>query len=239
MGKNVFKILLAAWLVAGPVLTAGAAPSGPATRAGGDAGSGQAATGSLTDIHDIRGPRQVGLNPAWYYGVGAAAAAAALLAGLAFGLRKLKKNRSSGPHEVTASLEEPPEERAVRRLDELENRPPDKPADFYFQLSAIFREYIEGRYGLDAPEMTTEELLPRLAMIDLEKELRDKARDFLRFGDRVKFARAACDDERMSAHLDFVRHLVARTSEETAAEATSGELPSAAPGPEAGRKERQ
>ncbi|MFP4040038.1 MAG: hypothetical protein ACLFS7_05790 [Desulfosudaceae bacterium] len=239
MGKDVFKIVLAAWLVAGPLLTAGAAPSDPASRAGGGAGSGQATAGSPTEIHDIREPRQVGFNPAWYYGVGVGAAAAALLAGLVFGLRKWKKNRSFGSLEVTASVEEPPEDTAVRRLDELENRPPDTPADFYFQLSAIFREYIEGRYGLDAPEMTTEELLPRLAMIDLEKELRDKARDFLRFGDKVKFARAACDDERMSAHLGFVRHLVARTSEETAAEATSGELPAAAPGPETGRKERQ
>jgi len=165
-----------------------------------------------SDIHDIRGPRQVGLNPDIFYGAGAAVVL--LAAGTVLWLwRRRWKNRSrKTSREITAEIYESPAEEAERRLAQLADHPPETPAEYYFQLSAIFRLYLKRRFGLDAPEMTTEELVPRLGRVDLDPELRDRARAFLRFGDEVKFARAACDRERMAAHLALVRQVVARTS---------------------------
>jgi hypothetical protein len=60
---------------------------------------------------------------------------------------------------------------------------------FYLRLSHILRHYIEARFGLRAPERTTEEFLDDLrtagALIPSHKEL---LKEFLRHADMVKFA---------------------------------------------------
>ena len=60
---------------------------------------------------------------------------------------------------------------------------------FYFRLSDIVRQYIERRFGIMAPERTTEEFL-REARRDpsLSDEHKELLRGFLRAADMVKFA---------------------------------------------------
>ena len=81
---------------------------------------------------------------------------------------------------------------AVAKLRSLESRgaPTAEDADAWFvELSAIVRTYVEQRYGLRAPELTTEEFLyiatkwPSMATIN-----RDQLKGFLERCDRVKFA---------------------------------------------------
>lgn len=81
---------------------------------------------------------------------------------------------------------------AVAKLRALESRgaPTAEDADAWFvELSAIVRNYVEQRYGLRAPELTTEEFLyvatnwPAMATIN-----RDQLKGFLNLCDRVKFA---------------------------------------------------
>lgn len=86
-------------------------------------------------------------------------------------------------------------ELAMRRLAELEARgapPADDPAacDAWFvELSAIVRAYVEGRYRLRAPELTTEEFLTEARRIpELDGAHRDLLGSFLERCDRVKFA---------------------------------------------------
>jgi len=83
-------------------------------------------------------------------------------------------------------------EQAVAKLHALEVRgaPSAEQADAWFvELSAIVRTYVEHRYGLRAPELTTEEFLhiatnwPAMASIN-----RDQLKGFLERCDRVKFA---------------------------------------------------
>lgn len=83
-------------------------------------------------------------------------------------------------------------EDAVAKLRSLESRgaPTSEDADAWFvELSAIVRTYVEQRYGLRAPELTTEEFLyiatnwPAMASIN-----RDQLKGFLERCDRVKFA---------------------------------------------------
>jgi hypothetical protein len=83
-------------------------------------------------------------------------------------------------------------EEAVAKLRTLESRgaPTAEDADAWFvELSAIVRTYVEQRYGLRAPELTTEEFLyiatkwPSMAAIN-----RDQLKGFLERCDRVKFA---------------------------------------------------
>ncbi|MEW6078634.1 MAG: hypothetical protein AB1724_12530 [Thermodesulfobacteriota bacterium] len=213
-------------LIAVPAASAGSAtvspgvtaPAGPAAaqvplRPGAPANpgqSGQPQAAGPTDIHDIRQPVQVGVNPMIYYGIfaGVAALAAGVLIWIL--VRRRMKKKSGGVTEVTAAVYRTPEEEALENLTALENGMSGEPALFYFGLSAAFRRYLQRRFNIDAPEMTTEELLPRLSALDVEKEIQAGLKSFIKFGDQVKFARALPDRSDMTAHLVLVRDLVNR-----------------------------
>ena len=58
--------------------------------------------------------------------------------------------------------------------------------EFYTRLADIVRQFIEGRYGLRAPERTTEEFLAEATLPERQLAL---LRTFLVEADLVKFAR--------------------------------------------------
>ncbi len=81
---------------------------------------------------------------------------------------------------------------AIAKLRSLETRgaPSDEIADAWFvELSAIVRGYLERRYEIRAPELTTEEFLQEAARASsLSAEHRALLSQFLERCDRVKFA---------------------------------------------------
>lgn len=87
----------------------------------------------------------------------------------------------------------PPHEVALEALERL--RQEALPArrrfeEFYVRLSSIVRRYVEGRFALRAPEMTTEEFLQAaLHAQALSAEHRVALQEFLSRCDLVKFAR--------------------------------------------------
>ena len=85
-------------------------------------------------------------------------------------------------------------ERASARLKALMARPRPEGAEavgaFFVELSDLVRHYLEDRFGLHAPELTTEEFLDVAAgSPDLSQAHQGFLRDFLRRSDQVKFAR--------------------------------------------------
>jgi len=83
-------------------------------------------------------------------------------------------------------------DRALGRLHQLEGRglPSGGDADgWYVELSSIVRHYLEDRYGVRAPELTTEEFLREARRSgELSSTHRDMLSHFLDICDRVKFA---------------------------------------------------
>lgn len=81
---------------------------------------------------------------------------------------------------------------ASERLSRLEKKglPDAAQADtWYVELSSIVRTYIEDRYGLKAPELTTEEFIRAVGKSEsIAKEHRPLLNQFLERCDRVKFA---------------------------------------------------
>ena len=81
---------------------------------------------------------------------------------------------------------------AIAKLVALEHRgaPTAEQADAWFvELSAIVRSYLERRYEIRAPELTTEEFLQEAARApELTAEQRTQLSQFLERCDRVKFA---------------------------------------------------
>ena len=121
--------------------------------------------------------------PGWW----AAVVAAALLlgGGLWWWLRPRARR-----HAVAVAL--PPHVRARRELERLRATARTTPAEieaFYVAVSAVLRNYLEERFGLRAPERTTEEFLRELEGGDvLAREHRAELERFLAACDLVKFA---------------------------------------------------
>lgn len=85
-----------------------------------------------------------------------------------------------------------PYEQALKELEELKNKKlidKRKIKAFYFELSEIFRRYLEGRYEFPAIDWTSEEIIPKLDDInEIQKGLLKEAVLFLKNTDIVKFA---------------------------------------------------
>jgi hypothetical protein len=60
---------------------------------------------------------------------------------------------------------------------------------FHFRISEVVRTYVEGRWSLNATDLTTEEILAALATLsDLAPPEAGRLGEFLQTTDRVKFA---------------------------------------------------
>lgn len=106
-------------------------------------------------------------------------------------------------------------EEAVRRLEALSARgaPDERSADsWYVELSSIVRRYLEGRYGVRAPELTTEEFLQEARRAaGLAADHRELLTAFLERCDRVKFAGYRPDSDESMATLAAARAFVEDT----------------------------
>ena len=86
--------------------------------------------------------------------------------------------------------------------------------EYYFELSNIVRHYIENRFQLKAPEMTTEEFLLTLKESEvLNSEQKSLVKDFLSQCDMVKFAKYLPEKKEIDLSYESARNLVDQTKE--------------------------
>ncbi len=164
----------------------------------------------MTDIHDIKPPEQPPATPDLRLYALAGALILALL-GLWFWTRRRTTHRkAAAPPPV------PPAQLALQDLAALRDGELVDGRAFYFRLSAILREYLQGRFGINAPEMTVEELLPRIKGMDLPVDLKGRLQALLRSAEPVKFAGAAAVARQMAADRDFAVAFVRETAPEGA-----------------------
>ncbi|MCX8073918.1 MAG: BatD family protein [Candidatus Binatia bacterium] len=168
-----------------------------------------------TDIRDIKplvsAPRDY--RPL-YFGAASLAGLLALAAALWFLFNRPKKAYVVPPP--------PPHEIALRALDRLWARhdlQEGRWEPYYVELSSIVRKYLEERFHLRAPEMTTEEFLAA-ARTDsrLTAAQRELLADFLVQADLVKFARAVPSFADAEAAYRSARRFVDETKLTTTAE---------------------
>ncbi len=164
----------------------------------------------MSDIHDLKPPEEAGFDPTVLYYALAALPVLLILTALFLYLKKRMKKKNDLQNRSTL----PPDELAFHLLDELLDVERIDGKVFYFQLSAILRGYIQGRYGINAPEMTTEELLPAIDRSDIPKELQKNVRELLHSSDPVKFAGKPAVQSKMHNDLMLVRNFVKQTKAE-------------------------
>ncbi len=157
------------------------------------------------ELQDIAGPLDMPV-PWWWWAAGAVAALA-LIGGLLYWLKR--RRRPDAPRRV------PPHEEALAALERLlaSSLLDDGEVEaFYRRLSAIVRRYVEGRFGLRAPERTTEEFLHEISggpVISRAHQL--LLRDFLQEADMVKFARFVPRQEQTGRAVTAAKAFVEQT----------------------------
>ncbi|MBI4849778.1 MAG: hypothetical protein HY808_14605 [Nitrospirae bacterium] len=142
--------------------------------------------GERADIRDIKGPLSF---PGWeYLYIFLAILAIIIIAVLIYKFFKRKKKVKE-----LVIPPKPAHETAYEALKELMNKDYLKSGrvrEFYFELSNIVRYYVEDRFHLRAPEMTTEEFLVTLKDSKvLTTGQQGLLKDFLSHCDMVKFAK--------------------------------------------------
>ena len=84
--------------------------------------------------------------------------------------------------------------------------------EHFYRLSSILRTYVEARFGLAAPDMTSEEFLEATAESSvLPASHRDSLREFMRVSDLAKYARFEPGRAEIDSTLEAARRFVLDT----------------------------
>ena len=162
------------------------------------------------EIHDIKGQIKYPVTFAEILPYLAGFLALVLLA-LLIRYLVLAKRRKASTGEVST---EPPYLIALRKLEKYRGDKywaKDKQKAFYSGVTDTLREYIDSRYGIDAPEMTTAELFDSLGHTDVPADLFVDLRNLFETADLVKFAKAFASDEENAAAVPLAVRFVTST----------------------------
>ena len=179
--------------------------------------------GETPELKDIQGP--VGLLPETgfrrYLLIGLAIAAVVLLCVFLY-LRRRRRVLAPAPPPVLSPCEMACRElEAIRALD-LVGQGMIK--EYYTRICDVLRRYVEGAFGISAPEMTTDEFLDAAAVSGaLGVAHRDLLQVFLNQCDLVKFARYRATRDEAESIYGSAERFVQETAPRPAAEKVTTE----------------
>ncbi len=167
-------------------------------------------------LKDIAGPESIPANRLWIY-----IAALVLFAGAAaaWAIVRVRRRRERMERSI------PPHEIAMMRLEKLlaEGLVDRKMyAEFTERVADILRHYIEDRFGLRAPERTTEEFIVEAGEgLPVDADRKGMLREFLAHCDMVKFAAFEPCAEDVKRTFETCRDFIeaTKTAEEVSGEA--------------------
>ena len=106
--------------------------------------------------------------------------------------RKRRKSQVDADGNMIHGPVIPPYDKAVddlKRLREEKIWQSGKVKEYFSSLTDIAREYIEGQFGVNAVEMTTDDILEEIKPLRFSKETYNKLKDTMQIADLVKFAK--------------------------------------------------
>jgi hypothetical protein len=165
----------------------------------------------FSGIRDIKGPVAIAavVPTNWPMVIGIAATAAALCIALTWALVRYLRRPTPPPPPLPAHVIA---YAALRALSERNLVEAGRIKEYFYTLSTILRQYIEDRFGLHAPERTTEEFLAEIRHGDqLSVAQRSVLAEFLRQSDLVKFANYAASGAEASAAHDVAVRFIEET----------------------------
>lgn len=162
----------------------------------------------MQDIHDIRSPIQVGFDPMLFKIALMVSGAVLVLAALFFLIKKYLKKRKQP--EGLKYLPEPmaPYEAALKELEFLIQKEMADPRLFYFDLTAVLRQYIGRSYNINAIEMTSQEFIKRINRLNLDQAVKRDIARFLKLSDPFKYAGTVPAKDRVKEDLLFIKEKI-------------------------------
>ena len=137
-----------------------------------------------------------------------------LLALAAFGIwywRRHRKTKVDADGNIVRGPVIPPYDKAVGDLETLRQQKlwqSGKVKEYYSSLTDIAREYIEGQFGVNAVEMTTDDILEEIKPLHFSQETYNKLKDTMEVADLVKFAKYSSSnlesENAMNSMTEFV-----------------------------------
>ena len=125
--------------------------------------------------------------------------------------RKHRKTKVDADGNIIKGPVIPPYDKAVddlKRLREEKMWQSGKVKEYFSTLTDIAREYIEGQFGVNAVEMTTDDILEEVKPLHFSKETFNKLKDTMEVADLVKFAKYSAStlesDTALSSMTEFV-----------------------------------
>lgn len=145
---------------------------------------------SANTIYDIKAP----LRPSVKFGEWAGYALIGLVAAalIAFAVYAVVRWRKGKPVFGKPQPKLPAHVTAIRALEALSNQKlwqNGRHKAYYTRLTDIMRQYLKDRYGIQALEMTSDEILCAMSTIELEEKNRKALASLLSTADFVKFAK--------------------------------------------------
>lgn len=161
------------------------------------------------DVRDIKKPVRIPGRRLFWAGFFAAVVLVVLLF-----LRFMFVKKESAEKTIPAR---PAHEIALEALEDLKRKnfiERKEIKKYYVGLSDIIRHYLENRFSIRAPEMTTEEFLIKVKQSKLlSSQHKSLLKDFLFHCDLVKFAKYGPSLEEMNSVFDSAKQLVEQTKE--------------------------
>ena len=135
------------------------------------------------------------------------------LALILFLLSRRKKSPAVGLPELEPEAEQPAHLSALLALEELKKEKlhlGGRLKEFHTKLTDILREYLEKRFGVQAQELTSRQIISQLTYLGIAEIDMNKLRSILFMADMVKFAKAlpeAIENEQtLENAIQFVQH---------------------------------
>ncbi|MEN8212638.1 MAG: hypothetical protein ABFR31_13035 [Thermodesulfobacteriota bacterium] len=163
----------------------------------------------MQDIHDIRPPVSVGFDPDLLKTILIVSGVALLLILLFFLIKKLWKKKP-GDNLKYLPEPEPPFEAAIKQLELLLQNPLSDPRLFYFDLTAVLRNYIGRSFNINAIEMTSQEFIKNLNLFDIDREIKNGISKFLNLSDSFKYAGITPLKEQADRDLLFIKEKITK-----------------------------
>ncbi len=161
------------------------------------------------DIQDVKAPLRIQFD--WWL-ILIIALVLLLLAAAAYYFYRKYKKKKSGAEKVVKRIIVSPHKEALKKLYELQDKKLWQQGmikEYHSEITGIIREYFEKRFGFNALEQTSTEIIDELRKINEAGAILDDVRNFLDNADLVKFAKfepmPSVNEQMMNQALDIVK----------------------------------
>ena len=161
----------------------------------------------MQDIHPIKAPVMIGMDPEQLKLMVLIAGGLILLVLVIFMIKRYKTSRSRQSKDKLSQAVLP-YSLALQELDLLDQKTVTDPKAFYFHLGGLVKRYIGSSYAMNAVEMTSQELSKHIRLTGMDHGLVRSVSQFLILSDPFRYGPVVPDPSRVQADLASARQLI-------------------------------